>query len=565
MYSLLYFLSQIIFVRKFGYQHFKTTFTSIFRSTSFLTFNALSTLSFFCFSRHLAGKFYLPIVSHLPAMISSFMALKIERENRRSALAFYCANIAMETIIFGNLNVQNNIKQFNKKYSITPRVPKQLIGQELVGAAVQGGFLTLILNVFKINGDDFKRLSMYIFGVSSIIYLTKLNYNEQRLLKIERMREKEMSNEKKVVKKEHADLVFVAFKYLIGEQELDDGDLDGLGKNLSVIEDPKSVEGPHKRIDNRSELKRFLNEVFAFSHRTSSECLTSHSLTNCLKGSASCSMRGFTVGFLSNFTLIFAFHLKNNNFKLKQSFWSLFTHRENFKFSLLLGAFNGFYKLFNCLLHRLEEKRSSWHPVAASIVGILLPKLLFGQAVASPNLNLTQYLFWKSMENWFWHFAKAHQLKKNQIHEKYLRIIREEMSRRFSKNEMPEKEINEKSANERNQREFTSSSQKELIDFTEKPSSVDLNLNINLNSSDQLKEKINKLTVNDTLQLTKLADKLTQIESKQTNFSVFNYISSDNLVSLIYSLSVSQLFYVAVMQPQTLRYVRYAIHSHLSA
>ena len=142
-------------------------------------------------------------------------------------------------------------------------------------------------------------------------------------------------------------------------------------------------------------------------------------------------------------------------------------------------------------------------------------------------------------------------MKKNQIHEKYLRIIQEEMSRRFAKREIVEKE---RSLNERSQ--FASSSQKALVDlndFSEKQSSsIDLNLNI---KPDQLKEKINKLTVNDTLQLTKLADKLTQIESKQTNFSVFNYISSDNLVSLIYSLSVSQLFFVAVMKPQTLRLV----------
>lgn len=406
MYSLLYFLSQIIFVRKFGYAHFKTTFTSIFRSTSFLTFNALSTLSFFCFSRHLAGKFYLPVVSHLPAAISSFMALKIERENRRSALAFYCLNVAAETIIFGNLNVQNNIKQFNKRYNIGQRVPKELVTAAVGG----GGFLTLLFNVFKINGDDFKRLSMYIFGVSSIIYLAKLNWNEQRLLKIERQREHELTGEKRIVKKEHADLVFVAYKYLIGEQELDDGDLDAQGRSDGLAElAGKSLQGA-KRIDNRNELKRFLDEVFSYSHRTSSRCLTADSLANCLKGSASCSMRGFTVGFLSNFTLILAFHLKNNNFKLKQSFWSLLTHRENFKFSLLLGAFNGFYKIFNCLLHRFEEKRSSWHPVASSIVGILLPKLLFGQAVASPNLNLTQYLFWKSMEVWIFSFSCSFQI-----------------------------------------------------------------------------------------------------------------------------------------------------------
>lgn len=133
------------------------------------------------------------------------------------------------------------------------------------------------------------------------------------------------------------------------------------------------------------------------------------------------------------------------------------------------------------------------------------------------------------------------------------------MSRRFSKTN----EFSEKDSAELNGKEFSGKELNELndrnrefVELTEKPLSTDLNLNLNLNT-DQLKEKINKLTVNDTLQLTKLADKLTQIESKQTNFSVFNYISSDNLVSLIYSLSVSQLFYVAVMQPQKLRLAFY--------
>ena len=90
------------------------------------------------------------------------------------------------------------------------------------------------------------------------------------------------------------------------------------------------------------------------------------------------------------------------------------------------------------------------------------------------------------------------------------------------------------------------------IKINERDKSQLASININLNTADQLSDKINKLTINDTLQLKNLADKLTQIESRK-NFSIFNYISSDNLVSLIYSLSVSQLFYIAVMQPQRLR------------
>lgn len=527
MYSLLYFLTQIIFVRKFGYQNFNTTFRSIFRSTSFLTFNALSTLSFFCFSRHLVGKFYLPVVSHLPAMISSFLALKIERENRRSALAFYCCNLAMETIIFGHFNVQNNINKFNRNHNIVRKIPNDFMMDK-----VQDSFLTLMLNLFKLNGDEFKKLFMYSFGVTSIIYLTKLNSTEQRLLKIEQKKEEEATGKKVKTKKEHSDLVCLAFKYLIGEQEFDSSSENSF-KDLDKL-DNKLIDSQDKK-----ELKSVLSKLFSHSHQTTSNCLSDDNRIECFKSSLSCSFRGLAIGFLSNFTLTLAMHLRSNKFKLKQSIWSLLGHSENFKFGLLLGSFNGFYKLFNCLLHKIEEKKSTWHSVVSSVASIILPKFLFGKLITSPNLNLTQYLFWKSVENWFWYFAKAHQLKKEQIHEKYLKIIDQEMSKRFKKETTNQSELT-KSEFKRN--EFKNSETKQLIE-----SSTNINLN-----KDQLKDKINKLTINDTLQLKKLADKLTQLESKQ-HFSVFNYISPDNLVSLIYSLSVSQLFYVAVMQPLHLR------------
>lgn len=521
MYSLLYFLTHLIFVRKFGYENFKITFQSIFRSTSFLTFNALSTLCLFCMSRHLAGRFYLPLVSHLPAIISSFGSLKIERENRRSALAFYCCNIAMETIIFGNLNTRNNLERFNKKHNIVTK--RNSTG--LYPIAVQAGFLSMIFDLFKLNVDDFKRFSMYTFGVTSIIYLTKLKCREQAML------QSKNDDAKGPVKKEHTDLVCLAFKHLIGEKEFDDESICAAKVKLG-----DDAGEPTKK----KQIKSWMNRLFAYSHRTSSDCLSNDQMSNCLKSSASCSLRGLAIGFLSNFALLFAMHLKNNKFRLKQSFWSLLTRAENFKFSLLLGSFNGFYKLFNCLLHKLEEKRSGWHSVASSIAGIVVPKLLFGKQITSPNLNLTQYLFWKSIENWFWHFARAHQEKRERMHEKYLKMIDEEMSKR------PVRSINDRpgaTTTAATETTIETTNEKRIGSVT--TTKDDRSANINLHTSDQLKEKINKLTVNDTLQLNELADKLTQIEVRQ-QFSIFNYISSDNLVGLIYSLSVSQLFYVAV-------------------
>ena len=126
------------------------------------------------------------------------------------------------------------------------------------------------------------------------------------------------------------------------------------------------------------------------------------------------------------------------------------------------------------------------------------------------------------------------------MHEKYLKMIDEEMSKR------PVRSINDRpgaTTTAATETTIETTNEKRIGSVT--TTKDDRSANINLHTSDQLKEKINKLTVNDTLQLNELADKLTQIEVRQ-QFSIFNYISSDNLVGLIYSLSVSQLFYVAV-------------------
>lgn len=458
-------------------------------------------------------------------MISSFASLKIERENRRSALAFYCMNLAMETVIFGNLNVKNNIKRFSQKNNLP--IPKRLLDEP----TVKNGFLSLIFGLSIINNDEFKKSFMYMVGVTSIIYLTKINSEERRI------KESKRAIGDKLLKKEHTDLVCLAFKYLIGAQEF--------GDNC----DEKKTEKINFKLNelDKKEIKKIMNEIFSYSHATSKQCLGEDRAADCLKNSLSCTTKGATIGFLSNFILLFAMHLKNNKFRLKQSFWSLLISKDNFKFGLLLGSFNGFYKLMNCLLHRIEEKKSNWHSILSSLAGIFLPKVLFGRFVAEPNLNLVQYLFWKSAENWFWYFACAHQSRQEIIREKYVEMIGKELS---SKKEVIEAKKEEKNDSIRSTLKERSIDKNFSAKSTRKEPSV--NINLNNENSDQLNDKINKLTINDTLQMKQLADKLTQIESKQ-NFSVFNYISSDNLVGLFYSLSVSQLFYVAVMQPQKLR------------
>lgn len=97
MYSALYIFNQI-FGQKYDIPSSYETLRSILQSSFFLGFNAYSVMMIFCGSRRVLGKFYYPAAAHLPAIIGSYMSILLERKSRRSALSFYVANIATETI-----------------------------------------------------------------------------------------------------------------------------------------------------------------------------------------------------------------------------------------------------------------------------------------------------------------------------------------------------------------------------------------------------------------------------------------------------------------------------------
>lgn len=102
MYSGLYLLTHVFFSKSFAKimdkEAIAGTLASTLRSSSFLGFNAFAMISAFCLLRHATGKFYYSLCATLPAFVGSILAIQIERTSRRSALAFYVANIATECI-----------------------------------------------------------------------------------------------------------------------------------------------------------------------------------------------------------------------------------------------------------------------------------------------------------------------------------------------------------------------------------------------------------------------------------------------------------------------------------
>lgn len=97
LYAPLYLISQAI-QRKFTLKECINTLQSISTSSCFLGFNAFAFIFIFCLLRRTMGKFYYLHCSYFPAFAASFLAILIERKNRRGPLALYVTNVASETL-----------------------------------------------------------------------------------------------------------------------------------------------------------------------------------------------------------------------------------------------------------------------------------------------------------------------------------------------------------------------------------------------------------------------------------------------------------------------------------
>lgn len=74
------------------------TIMGIFQSTAFLTTSAFSYSAYLCSLRHVLGSFNIYTASYIPAFMSSFTAILVERPSRRGLLTMYVANVATETL-----------------------------------------------------------------------------------------------------------------------------------------------------------------------------------------------------------------------------------------------------------------------------------------------------------------------------------------------------------------------------------------------------------------------------------------------------------------------------------
>ncbi|KAM8834722.1 transmembrane protein 135 [Synchiropus picturatus] len=97
IYAPLYLIAAVLKRRKKDY-YVKKLLPEILRSTSFLTANGGLYIVFFCFLRKLLGGFYSWSAGFGSALPASYIAILLERKNRRGLLTIYMANLATETL-----------------------------------------------------------------------------------------------------------------------------------------------------------------------------------------------------------------------------------------------------------------------------------------------------------------------------------------------------------------------------------------------------------------------------------------------------------------------------------
>ncbi|XP_068698772.1 transmembrane protein 135-like isoform X2 [Montipora foliosa] len=96
IYGILYMVGGVL--RRAGVKYFKDHYLKdVLRSSLFLAANGGGFVASICLLRRFVGSFNYFSVVYLPALIASCLAILIEKKSRRSTLALYMTNLAVET------------------------------------------------------------------------------------------------------------------------------------------------------------------------------------------------------------------------------------------------------------------------------------------------------------------------------------------------------------------------------------------------------------------------------------------------------------------------------------
>ncbi|XP_071517372.1 transmembrane protein 135-like [Panulirus ornatus] len=98
IYGVVYLLTGLINARKISIEYGRKILKDYLTSVCFLTVNAFGYIGSFCVLRSILRHVNFLTASFLPGFIASFMAIFVERQERRSLLAIYVTNVASECL-----------------------------------------------------------------------------------------------------------------------------------------------------------------------------------------------------------------------------------------------------------------------------------------------------------------------------------------------------------------------------------------------------------------------------------------------------------------------------------
>ncbi|GIY16841.1 transmembrane protein 135 [Caerostris darwini] len=309
LYAPLYLITQIL-QRKFSLNACINTIQSIYTSSCFLGVNGFAFIFIFCLFRKAMGKFYYLHCSYFPAFVASFLAILVERRNRRGPLALYVTNVATETM-FRMAAERGIVKPFHN-------------GEIFLFSTTMAFFLYII----KKHGftKDFVSVAFrFLFGKDEAKPRTKAILATSTAQGIERI-------SKPVVEFPLGDIM----------------------PNINNLLDDAG------------------NTFFQRMWSTTKHPCCPHP-TSCVQYTLQGFLRPFLIGYLA-FSGIRCFSMSKKILRDPTILFRLLTQKKTLNLGLFLGGFGGTFRFVNCLLRWLFNKDQAVYALPAAFLGGLFMK-----------------------------------------------------------------------------------------------------------------------------------------------------------------------------------------------
>lgn len=357
LYTPLFVGTQMVLARKFDKNTIVNTGSSILRSSAFIANHVWLFYLLICGSKKLFGKWYFLLHAFPVTFSISYLSMFIERKSRRGPLALYVLNIGTECLM--------NILA-DKGY--LPKIP-------YASTVVFTISMALLLRHIKREGYGSDPVS---FALRLVIGTSEAKKRRSRRRQLESSSTRNENNNNTLS-----------------------------NENQQVIQPMSPSErARHDRRNSRLDVN--FNELIPKSIRPS---LFNDSKHESCRHHEPCSeyvAMGFIRPFVAAWIGSSMFSLAKKVLKIRSDpsiILSSLADTRSLRFGMFIGSFAGVYKAVNCYLRWRYNESADWH---AAVGGALAgPTMLF-----YPNSTITQYFFWKLIENYFVKASKAGYIKR---------------------------------------------------------------------------------------------------------------------------------------------------------